>query len=158
MEAVDLALRLIAAAVIGGLIGLNRDLHHKPTGLRTLSLVSLGAALATLVASGGTTDPSGGSRALQGVITGIGFLGAGVIIREPMASKVHGLTTAAATWVTACLGCACGLGAWLAVCVATLMIAIILLAGGAIEKSVHRRLERARGDGDEPAAESRHSG
>ena len=60
--------------------------------------------------SGG--DAAAGSRVIQGVITGIGFLGAGVIFRNPAGKKVHGLTTAAAIWLTACIGVACGLGAW----------------------------------------------
>ena len=135
----DVILRLVGAATIGALIGLNRDLHHKPSGLKTLSLVALGAALVTLVVIDGTADPNAVSRVLQGVITGIGFLGAGVIIREPSTTKVRGLTTAAAIWVTACLGSACGMGAWRPAMVATAILAFILLLGSKIEKAVHRR-------------------
>jgi putative Mg2+ transporter-C (MgtC) family protein len=88
--------------VIGGVIGLNRELHHKPTGLRTLGLVSLGAALAVIVVA---QDPQAdASRVIQGVITGVGFIGAGVILHPATAgNQVHGLTTAATIWVTA--GC-----------------------------------------------------
>ena len=141
-------LRLGVATLIGAAIGINRDLHHKPTGLRTLSLVSLGAALVVLVAAEATTDPSAASRTLQGIITGLGFLGAGVIVHEATATKVHGLTTAAAIWVTACLGSACGLGAWRVVVVACGLVALVLLAGGRFEKWLHHRLGRHEDKGD----------
>lgn len=96
----DIVLRLGSATLIGAVIGMNRDLHHKPSGLRTLSLVSLGSALMVMVATMESTDPTAVSRVLQGVMTGLGFLGAGVIVHEAATSKVHGLTTAAAVWVT----------------------------------------------------------
>jgi len=87
----EIVIRLGSAALVGGLIGLNRDLHHKPSGLRTLSLVGLGAAPVVLVVADGTTDPNATSRILQGIITGVGFLGAGVIIHEAATAKVRGL-------------------------------------------------------------------
>src|SRR3954453_9251045 len=91
----DIIVRLGAAIVIGGVIGLNRDLHHKPTGVRTLALVALGSALAVLAVA---HDPQADiSRVIQGVITGVGFIGAGVILHRPTEKRVHGLTTAAAT-------------------------------------------------------------
>ena len=134
----EIVMRLGSAALLGGAIGLNRDLHHKPSGLRTLSIVGLGSALAVLAVA---DDTAAASRIMQGLVTGIGFLGAGVILRDQSNNKVHGLTTAAAIWTTACLGATCGLGAWRLVIVATLIMAVILAVGGKIEKAVHRALD-----------------
>jgi putative Mg2+ transporter-C (MgtC) family protein len=98
----DILLRLGAALLIGGVVGLNRELHHKPTGLRTLSLVGLGSALAVLALA---QDPQADtSRVIQGVITAVGFIGAGVILHPATGGdQVHGLTTAATIWVTAAM-------------------------------------------------------
>jgi putative Mg2+ transporter-C (MgtC) family protein len=106
----DIILRLGAAMLIGCLIGLDRELHHKSTGIRTLGLVALGSALAVLAVA---KDPDAdASRVIQGVITGVGFLGAGVILHGPTGLQVQGLTTAAAIWITASLGVLSGLAAW----------------------------------------------
>ena len=134
----DIILRLGGATLIGCAIGLNRELHHKATGMRTLGLVALGSALAVLgVAQDSQADVS---RVIQGVITGIGFLGAGVILHRPTGGKVQGLTTAATIWVTASLGILCGLAAWPTVGVAILLMLFLLIAGGPIEKWCHKRL------------------
>ena len=134
----DIILRLGAAILVGSVIGLNRELHHKPTGMRTLGLVALGSALAVLAVA---QDPQADvSRVIQGVITGVGFLGAGVILHRPTGGKVHGLTTAATIWVTASLGVLCGLAAWRILAIATLLILFLLIAGGPFEKWCHRRL------------------
>src|SRR5438046_2313006 len=91
--------RLLIAVLFGALIGINRDLHGKPAGLRTHSLVALGAALAVLasarLAGSGDHQADVVSRVAQGVLTGVGFLGAGGILRDPGDGRVHGLTTAA---------------------------------------------------------------
>ncbi len=151
MTWLDIVLRLVMATAIGGAIGLNRELHGKPTGLRTLGLVSLGAAIVVLTTQhvGGVSDASSASRVIQGVITGIGFLGAGVILRGPEGGKIHGLTTAAAIWVTACVGVACGYGAWRLVVTSAIVIAFLLIAGGPLEKAVHRQLT-GQDDEEEP--------
>lgn len=143
-------LRLGLATVIGGVIGLNRELHHKPAGLRTHALVGLGAALVIymsieLTVTDRIADYASLTRVIQGVLTGIGFLGAGVIFREEPSKRgegksIKGLTTAASIWVTACLGMACGAGRWPVVGVATLIILGVLIFGGPIEKSLHRKL------------------
>ena len=97
----EIALRLGSATLIGGVLGLNRELGGKPAGLRTNALVSLGAALLILASLGVAADTDHAlqanvmSRAIQGIITGIGFLGAGVIIRDTSGARVHGITTAA---------------------------------------------------------------
>jgi putative Mg2+ transporter-C (MgtC) family protein len=126
-------LRLGAAAMIGAAIGLNRELHRKSAGFRTLGIVAVGVALATFVATTTSTDTGAGSRVIQGVLAGIGFLGAGVIVRHTGSGDVEGLTTAASIWTAAALGAACGLGAWQAVTVAAALVLSLLGIGGAIE-------------------------
>jgi putative Mg2+ transporter-C (MgtC) family protein len=133
MEWLEIVLRVVAAAVVGGLVGLNRDLHGKPTGVPTLGLVGLGSALVVLAVAGGS-DSAAASRVIQGIVTGIGFLGAGVIIRPYAKGKVHGLTTAACVWLTAALGAACGLGAWRVVAVGVPMAFLLLLFGKRLER------------------------
>ena len=101
-------LKLLLAGVLGGLIGFEREAHGRPAGLRTHILVSLGSALFTIVSlsySGERSDPS---RIASQIVTGIGFLGAGTIIRQ--GSIVRGLTTAASLWTTAAIGMAVGTG------------------------------------------------
>jgi putative Mg2+ transporter-C (MgtC) family protein len=127
----DVLLRLGAAALAGVVVGLNRDIEDKPIGMRTLSLVSLGSAIVVVSAinfPGMSADPDATSRVIQGIIqgvmTGISFIGAGVILRDAKAQTAKGLTTAATVWITAALGIACGLGAWL--------IAIIGAAGSLV--------------------------
>jgi putative Mg2+ transporter-C (MgtC) family protein len=129
--------RLGAAAVVGGAIGLNRYAHHKPTGLRTLSLVATGASglvLATLHTPDGASHIEAMSRVIQGIMTGLGFIGAGVIIRGQSDERVHGLTTAAAVWMTAALGALCGIGAWRVTIPLAAMVVLVLLFGGPIER------------------------
>jgi putative Mg2+ transporter-C (MgtC) family protein len=134
---IDVAARLGAAALIGGAIGLNRYAHHKSTGLRTLSLVASGAAalvLATLDTADGSLHADAMSRVIQGIMTGVGFIGAGVIIRGQADDRVLGLTTAAAVWMTAALGALCGIGAWRVTIPLSVVVALILLVGGPIER------------------------
>lgn len=132
MEWLDIIVRLGAAILVGGVIGLDRNLSHKPTGVRTLGLVAVGAALAVMaVVNDRQADIS---RVIQGVITGVGFIGAGVILHHATNGKVHGLTTAASIWVTAALGVLCGLAAWKLLVVAMAGVLFLLLAGGPIEK------------------------
>ncbi len=140
----DIILRLGGATLIGAAIGLNRDLHGKPIGVRTLGLVGLASAMATLAVA-----PSGGdginpvdaeSRVIQGVLTGIGFLGAGVIVRRNIEDRVHGLTSAACAWATACLGLVCGLAAWPIVATGVPLVFVLLIFGGPFERMCHRAL------------------
>jgi putative Mg2+ transporter-C (MgtC) family protein len=139
----EIVLRLGAATLAGGLIGLNRDLHGKPIGLRTLGLVGLATAMVVVLAdpSGNATKfPDATSRIIQGILTGIGFLGAGVIIHRENRSRVQGLTSAACTWLTACFGIMCGAGYWRIVIVAFGITFIVLFAGGRVERWLHRSL------------------
>jgi putative Mg2+ transporter-C (MgtC) family protein len=140
----DTFLRLGAAVLAGIAIGLNRDLSNKPIGMRTLGLAALGASaitLATIQFRDLADDPRALSRLLQGVIqgvmAGIGFIGAGVILRNTSAGEIRGLTTAASVWVTAALGIACGLAAWM-VAATTLILALALLViVGWLEDKLH---------------------
>lgn len=137
----EIILRLGGATLIGGAIGLNRDLHGKPIGVRTLGLVGLASAVAVLaVAPGGDSDFNPVSRVIQGVLTGIGFLGAGVIVRREAGERIHGLTSAACAWATACLGLVCGLAAWPIVATGVVLVFILLIFGGPFERMSHRRL------------------
>ncbi|MBB5049116.1 putative Mg2+ transporter-C (MgtC) family protein [Rhodopseudomonas rhenobacensis] len=147
----EIVLRLGVATLAGGAIGLNRDLHGKPIGVRTLGLVSLASAVVVMLADPGDsvgriTDAT--SRVIQGILTGIGFLGAGVIMRSPHRARVRGLTSAACTWLTACVGIVCGTGQWRIVGVALAIAFVILLTGGPLERTLHRLL----GGKDEQAA------
>ncbi|MBE9043487.1 MgtC/SapB family protein [Pleurocapsales cyanobacterium LEGE 10410] len=119
-------LRLSVALIAGAIIGLERETQHKPAGLRTNMLVSFGSALIVLVpieigAAQQNLDVLG--RAISGVISGIGFIGGGTILRE---SRVKGLTSAAAIWVAAALGITVGCGLWLLGLVGALVTWIIL--------------------------------
>jgi putative Mg2+ transporter-C (MgtC) family protein len=138
----DIILRLGIAALVGGAIGLNRDLHGKPVGVRTLGLVSLATAMIVVLADplgkGGFTDA--GSRVIQGVLTGVGFLGAGVIFHAERHFRVRGLTSAACVWLTACIGIMCGAGHWRIVIVSVVIAFLVLLLGGRIERALHRAL------------------
>jgi len=149
LDWLEVIYRLCAATLIGGAIGLNREFHVKPTGLRTLGLVGLGSAIAVLAVQHAAPDAAAASRVGQGIITGIGFLGAGIILRRPEEDRVHGMTAAAAIWVTACLGLACGIGAWRIIIVAVILVALLLTIGGPFERALHRRVF---GEGPEQGA------
>jgi putative Mg2+ transporter-C (MgtC) family protein len=139
----EILLRLAAAALAGGALGFDRELHHKPAGLRTLALVSLGAAIAALSsAEFFGAQPDAVSRVSQGVLTGIGFIGAGVIMRVEQAGWVTGLTTAASIWVVAGLGYASGLGQWRLTLCGVAVALVILIAGGKIERAIRPWMER----------------
>jgi putative Mg2+ transporter-C (MgtC) family protein len=149
----DIVARLSLSLVVGAAIGLNRDLHHKQAGVRTNALVSLGAALAVLVVMPPGQDEAHRidalSRVIQGVLTGIGFLGAGVILRDPVKRRVSGLTTAAAVWLAALLGVASGAGAYFTVII-TLILALIAIAFGGPFENWFRRNERSKPDPGAP--------
>lgn len=140
----EILVRLTGSVVIGSLIGLDRNLHGKPTGIRTLGLVSLGSALVTmasldLLGDHGQFDSSAVSRVIQGVVTGVGFLGAGVIVHENKSDRVRGLTTAASIWITAILGILCGMGSWQSAGIALVMVFLLFALGKPLERALHRR-------------------
>ena len=140
LDTAEIVLRLGAALLAGGLIGLDREIKKRPAGLQTHALVALGAALTVLVvvgSPGGSADPV--SRAVQGIITGIGFLGAGVIMQYERERRVEGLTTAASIWTAAALGMACGAGYLALAGMGLAAIILVLVAGGWIEVWMERR-------------------
>lgn len=154
VDIVEPVLRLGVAVAVGALIGINRDFKRKPAGLRTHAMVTLGAALATLVVvyapAGAIVNFDAVSRVVQGILTGIGFLGAGVIIRDAD-GHVSGLTTAATIWASAALGVVCGLGYWELVGLATALVMIVLTLGGVLERKAER-LFGHQGDNFPPSA------
>lgn len=109
-DATRIVLRLALAALLGGLLGIEREARGKAAGVRTHMLVSMGAALFVLASQQAGIVPADMSRVLQGVIAGVGFLGAGTILKGDVEGRVKGLTTAAGIWMTAAIGVAAGLG------------------------------------------------
>ena len=105
-----ITLRVLVAAVLGGVLGYERERHGKSAGMRTHMLVAIGAALFVLIPQQAGTSTADLARVLQGVITGVGFLGAGAIILGNKQVETRGLTTAAGIWVTAAIGVAAGMG------------------------------------------------
>ncbi len=118
----EILLRLVLSVVAGGFIGLEREVVHKPAGIRTHMLVCLGSALFVLVTL--ETLPNEAARIIAGIATGIGFLGAGTIFKAK--DEVHGLTTAASVWAVAAVGLAIGFGFYLMTAIAVILILIIL--------------------------------
>jgi len=132
-------LRLALALIVGAVLGLNRWLHHKSAGIRTHSLVSIGSATAIMLISDFVKDDAQSvSRVLQGLITGLGFLGAGVIIHEQRSQRVHGLTTAASLWACALIGAAFGAGQFALGGLALGAILLTLALGGPLERLLAR--------------------
>jgi len=151
----DIALRLLAATAAGMILGCNRDLQGKPTGMRTLGLVALGTALvavSTVHLDAMRNDPNALSRVIQGIIqglmAGVGFIGAGVVLRRPEKLEVHGLTTAATVWITAALGVAAALADWFILAVGLGLALLLLVLGRPLERFVAWATEgKARGPG-----------
>lgn len=125
-EATRVAVRLLLAALLGGLLGYNRERHGKSAGLRTHMLVAMGSALFVLVPDLAGMTIGDMSRVIQGIIAGIGFLGAGTIIKHQADKEVFGLTTAAGIWMTAAIGIACGLGRELTAIISALLAWAVL--------------------------------
>lgn len=117
------SLQLILALTLSALIGLDRERRDKDAGLRTHMLVGAGACLFTLLSTFAFPE-SDSSRVAANIVTGVGFLGAGVIYRSE--SRVHDLTTAASIWITAAIGMAVGTGAWFLAIVMTLLVWVVL--------------------------------
>src|SRR5215216_6412583 len=136
MDTFEILIRLGFAALAGVSLGLNRDLRGKPTGVRTLGLVGVASCVVVLA----VTHTEGGNigRVIQGIVTGIGFLGAGVIVHINSGKDIEGLTTAACVWLTACIGAACAVGEWKVILLSLPLIAVILAFGGPFERWVHR--------------------
>jgi putative Mg2+ transporter-C (MgtC) family protein len=135
-QLVRVALRLLAALVIGTAIGLQRELTHKPAGLRTHMLLGLGTALFVLGAAESGMHLDSLSRIVQGLATGIGFLGGGAILKLTNEREIHGLTTAAGIWMTAAASAAAALGQIAVALIGTLFGLLVLIVFHKIEKEL----------------------
>lgn len=154
----ELAVRLTVGLVLGAVIGFERELHRQPAGFRTHSLVSLGAALFTIISAyafvGDQVDPT---RIAAQIVSGIGFIGAGTILQHR--GNIRGLTTAASLWAVAAIGTAAGAGLLLLAVIGTLLILVVLALLDRVEGWVMRRLhvqppeKRVHRDDDEGRTE-----
>jgi putative Mg2+ transporter-C (MgtC) family protein len=146
----DITLRLVAATVVGMIIGSNRDLRGRPAGIRTMGLVCLGSAMVAVTAQhipALMAYPDALSRVVQGVIqgvmAGIGFLGAGVLIKGTR-HTVYGMTTAAAIWVAAALGIAAGLASWTVFGVGAGLTLLLLVVLHPVEEWLEKQAQKRR--------------
>ncbi len=143
IEAWEIALRLILSVVLGGVIGFERERHNRPAGFRTHILVCSGSALIMMVSAYGFTGQMGEGfladpgRIAAGVVTGIGFLGAGTILQQR--GSVRGLTTAATIWVVSGVGLAAGVGFYLGATLTTVFVLVSLLLLRKVESALFSR-------------------
>ena len=142
-----ICIRLGVAALLGALIGYDRERRGKEAGLRTHMMVSLGAALFVLVPLRAGMEIGDASRVLQGIITGIGFLGAGAIIKQSEHAVIKGLTTASSIWVAAAIGIAAGMGSEVTAIMGTIAALFILVVVQRMERHIDT-------DDDKPLPES----
>jgi putative Mg2+ transporter-C (MgtC) family protein len=129
-QLVHVIIRLSAATLLGALVGFQRERAGKPAGLRTHILVTLGTAVFVLACSGVGMSLDGLSRVIQGIVTGLGFIGAGSILKLNEERDIQGLTTAAGVWMTAAIGVAVGLGSLGVALLSTLFTLVILALAG----------------------------
>lgn len=148
---------LVLATVLGGIVGVEREWSRKPAGVRTQAVVAAAACLIIQIGEhlrdvappGQSGDPT---RALHAVITGIGFLGAGTILRDRRSSNVQGLTTAASLFLTAAIGAAVGSGMALYATLVTALVVVILVGSVALERVANRIVEHSPGSAAPPGA------
>ena len=139
---VRIGLRLLVALLIGGMVGIQRELTHKPAGLRTHMLLALGTALLIVITEESGASRSDMSRVVQGLVTGIGFLGGGAILKLTAEHEIHGLTTAAGLWLTTAASIAAGLGQ-LPLAIAGVILGLVVLAAFTkVEKRLGRHVSR----------------
>src|ERR1700760_2277775 len=133
----DIVVRMILAIVIGGILGAEREYRSKSAGFRTMTLICLGAALFTIFSRiiGGEGNPD---RIASNIVTGIGFVGAGVIFKGDGTTKVNGVTTAAMIWATAALGITIGAGYLWTAAIATVTILLVLFIFSLLEDRIDR--------------------
>ncbi len=134
-----IVIRLIAAIILGAVIGFEREKAGKAAGLRTHILVALGTCVFVVACAGSGMDSDGLSRVIQGIVTGIGFLGAGSILKLNEERDIQGLTTAAGIWMTAAVGVAVGLGTLGLALLATILTVIILAFIGRIDYKAEKK-------------------
>ena len=143
-----IVVRLLLAAILGGALGYERERRGKAAGVRTHMLVAIGAALFVLVPQQGGMEIADMSRVIQGIVTGVGFLGAGAIIKHHSEENVQGLTTAAGVWMTAAIGVACGLGRESTAVLSTLLALLVLAV-------IPRLVDKRDAPAHAPAADDR---
>ena len=134
-------IRVLSAMVLGAILGFQRERAGKPAGLRTHVLVSMGTAVVVLACSGSGMDMAGESRVIQGIVTGIGFIGAGSILKVSEERDIRGLTTAAGLWLTAAVGVSAGLGMVGIAVIATILASAILALEGLQSRIAKKRQE-----------------
>jgi len=134
-------IRVLSAMVLGAILGFQRERAGKPAGLRTHVLVSMGTAVVVLACSGSGMDMAGESRVIQGIVTGIGFIGAGSILKVSEERDIRGLTTAAGLWLTAAVGVSAGLGTVGIAVIATILASAILALEGLQSRIAKKRQE-----------------
>ena len=133
---------IVLAVVLGAAIGVEREFSGKAAGLRTNILICLGAAVFTIISKRMAGEGEALTRIAAGVVTGVGFLGAGAIIQDR--GGVHGLTTAATIWFMACLGMACGAGLYELAVILTLIAVFVLIGLRLIHRSLSHYIDRHR--------------
>jgi putative Mg2+ transporter-C (MgtC) family protein len=135
----SLVTRMVIAMILGAAIGAQRESSGKPAGLRTHMLVAIGGALFVLGPVQSGMDLDGVSRVIQGIVTGIGFIGGGAILKLQEQRAIEGLTTAAGIWITAAVGIAAGLGRWGLAVVSTILAWVTLSLVGRIEAWMNQK-------------------
>ena len=155
MTTYDFIMRMAIAMALGAALGLDREIKGAPVGVRTFALVAMGSAAYVMLSlnlgqtkisdAAGTEDPS---RIIQGLVGGIGFLGAGAVIGGMSAKKVRGIATGAAIWVSGAIGAACGLGFYLEALAVSVAAILLLVATEFIQYLVGEREEVVRKDDD----------
>ena len=139
-QIVRVLVRLVAATLLGGIVGIQRESTHKPAGLRTHVLVCLGTTAFVVAGLFGGLSSEGVSRVIQGIVTGIGFIGAGSILKLSQEHAIKGLTTAASVWMTAAIGVVIGLGS-LGVALMITALALIVLSLARVEHSIEDHVD-----------------
>ncbi|MFJ4396178.1 MgtC/SapB family protein [Pseudomonas sp. NPDC089396] len=154
-EVTRILLRLLMAAILGAVLGFERESKGKAAGVRTHMLVSMGAALFVLAPSMAGADEQALSRVVQGIVAGIGFLGAGTILKGNGhdASHVKGLTTAAGLWMTAAIGTAAGMGREATALISTVMALLVLATMPLVVDKIEGEGEAKRKEGEETKEE-----
>ena len=132
---------ILLAVVCGAIIGIERQFKHKPAGLRTNILICLGAAVFTLISERMALDSHDSvTRIASGIVTGVGFLGAGAVIQDR--GGIHGLTTAATIWLVASIGMACGARLYYLAIITTVLALAVLIGLGHVDKYFERHEEK----------------
>jgi len=147
MQVHEFVLRLLAALAAGFIIGFERQWHHKSTGLRTNTLVAIGSALFVLLSFEATNHGGDPTRIIGQVVTGVGFLGAGIIFRE--GTNIHGLTSAATVWCSAAIGCLAAGGYFLEALIGTGLILFINAILRPVDKWLTKRVGKKVENNDE---------